>query len=165
MLEYRPVQKVLLAISWQYTRRLFKGSACGVMSESGTECVVSSYVSSKRYVAILHLLSYAGMLLWCVWLLQRAILLPAPEPLYIFGSGILALRAVEYFYGLFRRNADIQFSFYGLEYCGAGYLISRFGAPSSLVILLFVVGLCILSAQYFATRSHAAEIPQRKSGP
>ena len=122
-----------------------------------------SFQPDNRSIVFVHLLSYGVMILWCVWLLQRAILLPASEPLYIFGSGILILRAIQYLYGVLRRNADLQFSFYGLEYCGAGYLISRFGGPLPLVILLFLLGLCMLIIQCF--RSPAAKSSQQVNGP
>jgi hypothetical protein len=113
---------------------------------------MNSHLWVNRSGAILNLFCYAGMFLWCLWLLYRAIILPAPEPLFIFGSGPLVGRAIEYFHGLYRKDRDLQFSFYGMEFCGAGYLIARFGGPSPLVVLLFVLGLCILVTQYFSTK-------------
>ena len=122
------------------------------------------HLSASQASAILHLFCYAGMLLWCLWLLYRAIILPAPEPLFIFGSGLLVVRAIEYFHGLYRKDRDLQFSFYGVEFCGAGYLIARFGGFSPLVILLFVLGLCILATQYFSDKPYAVKLAKSEHG-
>jgi len=123
---------------------------------------MNSRLLVNRSGAVLHLFCYAGMLLWCLWLLYRAIILPPPEPLFIFGSGPLVARAIEYFHGLNRKDRDLQFSFYGMEFCAAGYLIARFGGPLPLVVLLFLLGLLILTAQYISTQPPAGKVDSEK---